>query len=146
MWRQNVASFQEFHVASQDVASKCGVTCPRGGRQPGGIAGAAPGFTPMASFTWRQNVVACSRGVAGRGVKTCRHAPWTCAASQDVSSIPGVRRPRPPGPGKCLQNVSSVVGRYAHLHRRPACNLFLPRQLLLLLLLLLYKLLLLLLQ
>ena len=44
-------------------------------------------------------------GVAGRGVR-----PSTYVASQDVASIPGVRRPRPPA--TCLQNVSSVIGRY----------------------------------
>ena len=49
-------------------------------------------------------------------------ATLTYAASQDVASIRGVRRPRPPG--KCLQNVFSDVRRYAHPHRRPRCELF----------------------
>ena len=74
--------------ASQDVASKRGVTyCARGIREP--------------------------RGVAGRGVRTWRQAPRTYVASQDVASIRrGVRKPT----GTCLQNVSSVGGRYVHPH------------------------------
>ena len=61
------------------------------------------------------------RGVAGCGVKTWRQAPSPHAASRDVASIRGVWRPRPPG--KCLQNVSSVVGRYVHPHKRPPCHI-----------------------
>ena len=68
-------------VTSPDVASKCGVTCPHGVRQPGGIAGAVLGFTPMASGrgvrTWRQR-------------STWRRRPWR----QEVAS--GARPP-----GKC---------------------------------------------
>ena len=94
MWRQNVASLAHVasgsHVALPDVASKCGVTCPRGVMEP--------------------------RGEAGRGVRTWRQAPSTYVASQDVASRRGDRRPMPPG--TCLQNVSSVVGRYVHPHRR----------------------------
>ena len=116
-------------VVSQHVASKCGVTCLRGVREPRAVAGAPPALTRVASLgvaergvkmwrhlftwrqratwrrrTWRQNVASGAidlRGVTGCGVKTWRHEA------------------RPPG--TCLQNVSSVVGRYVHPHRRPPC-------------------------
>ena len=104
-WRQNVASLAYVasgsQVASQDVASKCGVTCLRGVREPCAVAGALPALTRVASLgvaergvkmwrhlptwrqgatwrrrTWRQNVASGAidlRGVTGRGVKTWRH-------------------------------------------------------------------------
>ena len=132
-WRQNVASLAHVasgsQVASQDVASKCGVTCLRGVREPRAVAGALPALTRVALLgfagrgvkmwhhlptwrqgatwrrrTWRQNVASGAidlRGVTGRGVKTWRHEARL--------------------PGTCLQNVSSIVGRYVHPHRRPPC-------------------------
>ena len=63
---------------------------------------ASLGHVASGSHTWRQNVASGAidlRGVTGRGVKTWRHEA------------------RPPS--TCLQNVSSVVGRYVHPHRRP---------------------------
>ena len=66
-WRQNVASLAHAasgsQVASPDLASKRGVIDPGGVRQPGGVAGAVPGFTPIAS-----------PGVTGRGVRTWRRS------------------------------------------------------------------------
>ena len=54
MWRQNMASLARAvsggRVALPDVAIKCGVTCPRGVRQPDGTDGAVPGLTPVASL------------------------------------------------------------------------------------------------
>ena len=125
-------------MASQDVASKCGVTCLRGVREPGSVPGrgvkmwrhlptwrqgatcgrrssarrrrtwrqnvASLAGATWRRWTWRQNVASGAidlRGVTGRGVKTWRHEA------------------RPPG--TCLQNVSLVVGRYVHPHRRPPC-------------------------
>ena len=128
-------------VRSQVVASKRGVTCLRGVREPGtclrgvrqprAAAGRPPEFRQrsrewphLASQnvkmwrhlptwrqgatwrrrTWRQNVASGAidlRGVTGRGVKTWRHEA------------------RPPN--TFFQNVSSVVGRYVHPHRRPPC-------------------------
>ena len=64
------------HVVSTDVASKRGVTCPHGVREPAGIA-----------QMWRQNMASLARG-AGRqlpracGVRTWRHLPtWRQGAS-----------------------------------------------------------------
>ena len=125
--QQNVASLAHVASGSQvawpDVASKCGVTCLRGVREPGSVAGRGvslgvaergvkmwrhlPTWRQGATWrrrTWRQNVASGAidlRGITGRGVKTWRH------------------KARPPG--TCLQNVSSVVGRYVHPHRRPPC-------------------------
>ena len=69
--------------------------------------------------TRRQNVASLahvvfkeSRGIAGRGVSTWRQALSTYAASHDVATIHGVRRPTPPS--SCLQYVLSVVRRYVH--------------------------------
>ena len=86
-WRQNVGSLAHvtsgIQVASQDVASKCGVTCSRG-REP--------------------------RGVAGRGVKTWREAPSIYVASQDVASKRGVTKPRLPARvfKMCLQSSGDM--------------------------------------
>ena len=73
-------------VAWPDMASKCGVTCPRGVREPGGVAGRGvkmwrhlPTWRQGARWrgrTWRQNVASGAidlRGVTGRGVKTWHH-------------------------------------------------------------------------
>ena len=102
-WRQNVASLayvasgshvrspelcqrsREWpHLASQNVASKCGVTCSRGVREP--------------------------RGVAGRGVKTWRQAPSIYVASQDVASKHGVTKPGLPARvfKMCLQSSGDM--------------------------------------
>ena len=125
--------------------------CPRGVRKPCGVAGCGletwrhvPMWRQGASWRrqmWRQNVasgsrlfmplaspdsrgrcVTCTRGVAGRGVRTWRQAPSTYVASQDVASRGGVGRPRPPG--TCLQNVSSVVGRYVHPTGNPLTYMY----------------------
>ena len=69
------------------------------------LAHVASGSHVASPGTWRQNVASGAidlRGVTGRGVKKWRHEA------------------RPPG--TCLQNVSSVVGRYVHPHRRPPCE------------------------
>ena len=96
--RQNVASLAHVASGSQvaspnvtsmasgsqvawlDVASKFGATCPRGVREP--------------------------RGVAGRGVKTWRQAPSIYVASQDVASKRGVTKPGLPARvfKMCLQS------------------------------------------
>ena len=72
------------HLASQNVASKCGVTCPRDVREP--------------------------RGVAGRGVKTWRQAPSIYVASQDVASTRGVTKPGLPARvfKMCLQSSGDM--------------------------------------
>ena len=99
MWRQNVASRSRVaspdvafkmwrHVASPDVASKCGVTCPRGVRQPGGVAGVGTGFAPMAS----PGVRAWRRLLTWRQRATWRRRTWR----QNVAS--GVNTWRPGGP------------------------------------------------
>ena len=104
-------------VASPDVASK--MWCPRGVRQPRGIVGAVPGFTPMASPgiaghgvkslmwrseshvaspDWRQNVASGAidlRGVAGRGVERARQV-----SSKRVFSRRAICAP----PHPCLQS------------------------------------------
>ena len=124
MWRQNVASLAHVsgsQVASPDVASKHG-SCFRWCRWSCARvhAMASAGVTrrgvrtwrhlfrwrQRATWrrrTWRQNVASGAidlRDVVGRGVNTwCQGAQ----ASRHVSS-----------------NVSSVVGRYVHPHRRPS--------------------------
>ena len=129
-WLQNVARWRRYVTSGSQVASKCGVTCLRGVREPRAVAGALPALARVALLgvaergvkmwrhlptwrqgatwrrrTWRQNVASGAidlRGVTGRGVKTWRHEA------------------RPPG--TCLQNVSPVFGRYVHPHRRPPCK------------------------
>ena len=119
----------------------CGVTGPRGVREPGGVAGRGVKMWRHLP-TWRQGakLAVASLGVAERGVKTWRHLPtWRQGATwrrrtwrQNVASgamdLRGVtgrgvktwrHEARPPG--TCLQNVSSVVGRYVDPHRRPPC-------------------------
>ena len=122
-WRQNVASL--LHAASgSQVASKPGrgvkmrrlwPTWRQGARwrrMPTWRQGVKmwrhlPTWRQGATWrrrTWRENVASGAidlRGVTGRGVKTWRH-----------EASP---------PGTCLQNVSSVVGRYVHPHRQPPC-------------------------
>ena len=73
------------HLASQNVASKCGVTSwLRGVREP--------------------------RGVAGRGVKTWRQAPSIYVASLDVASKRGVTKPGLPARvfKMCLQSSGDM--------------------------------------
>ena len=111
-WRQNVASLA--YVASGSHVRSPGL-CPALTRVASlGVAERGvkmwrhlPTWRQGATWrrrTWRQNVASGAvdlRGVTGRGVNTWRHEA------------------RPPG--TCLQNVSSVVGRYVHPHRRPPC-------------------------
>ena len=94
LWRRYAASGSHVrraqrsrewpYLASQDVASKCGVTCPRGVREP--------------------------RGVAGRGVKTWRQAPSIYVASQDVASKRCVTKPGFPARvfKMCLQSSGDM--------------------------------------
>ena len=108
--RSRVAS--PAHVVSGNQASTRSVTCPRSVREPGGIAitwmqgasgvtGAVLGFTPMAS-----------PGVTGRGVRAWRHLlTWQTTTWR--------RRTWRQNVASGLQNVSPVVGRCAHPHRRP---------------------------
>ena len=105
-WRQNVASGSQ--VAWPDVASKRGVTCPHGVREPGGVAGRG---VKMSQVAWPDVASKCGvtgpRGVRepGRGVKMWRHLPtWRQGARwrrrtwrQNVASLAyvrGVREPR----------------------------------------------------
>ena len=114
IWRQNVASCAHVATRSQKWrrqmwrmepggVTRCGVKTWRLAhtwrQQAGGIAGAVPGFTPMASRyrTWRQRATWASpdvasnvapgaidlRGVARRGVNRWRQE---AEASQQVSS------------------------------------------------------------
>ena len=94
-WRQNVASLAHAsgsQVASQDVASKCGVICLRGVREPGWCHRTwrhLPTWREGATFGRRSSCprgVREPRGVGGRGVKTWRQAPSIYVASQDVAS------------------------------------------------------------
>ena len=92
-WCQNVASLRK--VAWQDMASKCGVTCLRGVREPGGVAGrgikmwrhlptwrlACAESLTWRRRTWRQNVASLAHVASGSHV-----------VSPDVSSKRGVRR------------------------------------------------------
>ena len=115
MWRQNAASLAHVasgsQVASPDVASKRGVLCRRGVREPGGVTTCGD-----------KTSVTCPRdvrdpgGVARCGVKTWRHCPtgpcsrrqirrqnvasrahvsqWPHLALQDVAPERGVARSR----------------------------------------------------
>ena len=57
-------------LALPDVASKCGVICLRGVKEPGSVAGAVPGFTPLIGLTcrWRQNVASLVHVASGSHV------------------------------------------------------------------------------
>ena len=145
MWRQSMASFvyvaSGSQVASPDVASKRGVTCLCGVREPGGVAkcgvrrwchllmsggvaGAVPGFTPLATEfvveTWRHLLTWRQRA-------TWRRRTWRQNVASGAIDLRRTWRQylnqRPRLPGTFLQNVSSVVGRYVHPHRRPPCRI-----------------------
>ena len=126
MWRQNVASLAL-------LASRI--------KKPGSVVGAVPRLTPtpLASpgvarcgvRTWRhlpmwRQRASWHRQMCRQNVASFAHEPSgshvaspnvASAQSTYVASRRGIRRPRPPS--TCLQNVSSVVGRYVHPHRRP---------------------------
>ena len=87
-WRQNVASLA--HVRrEQDVASKCGVTCPCGVREPGGVAGRG-----VKTWAWRQGA-RWRRRTWRQNVASLPHAaPGTQVVSPDVASKCGVAGPR----------------------------------------------------
>ena len=116
MWCQNVASLAHLasgsQFASPDVASKHGVTCPPGVREPGGVDGDVPGFTPLVSpgvmgRVWHQNVVSLAHVASESHV-----------SSSDVASLAmDLRGVAGRGVNTCFQNASSVVGRYVHPHR-----------------------------
>ena len=125
--------------ASGDVTSKWGVTGPR--REPGGVAGRgvkmrrhlptwhqgstcgrrrsasahASGLT-WRRRTWRQNGASLAKG--GAGGRTSRQnvasdaSTWSHRTWRHEARLPGTY----------LQNVSSIVGRYVHPHRRPPCS------------------------
>ena len=78
-------------------------TCSPGVREPGGVAGAVPGFTPLASpDVASQRGVTCSRGVREP------HGTWHQNVASSAIHLPGlagrgVRRPRPTGvSSKCV--------------------------------------------
>ena len=122
MWRENVASLA--HAVSGDHVhgiARCGVKMwrhLRTWRQAARWHRWSCAKVHANGLTWRHRTWR-QRATWRRGAWRQNVAPSTHAASQDVEPIRVVRRPRPPG--KCLQNVSSVVGRYVHPYRRAPC-------------------------
>ena len=105
-WRQNVASLGYVASGSQvawpDVASKRGVTCPRGVREPGGVAGRGVKTwrhwptrrqgVRWRGWTWRQNVASLAYVASGSQVASRQNLRYVREPRAVAGALPSLTR------------------------------------------------------